>query len=407
MRIEQRIGRLDRVGQKHNVLIYNFGVKDTLDERILDVLENRIRVFTESVGALEPILGDIEERIKEMVLQDALTAKKEFERYELTLDERIRRARLKEAQMRDFVMDSRSFRRDVVEELLGHSRMAGPEDLERLVLAMFRRYPDSSHARVIDQGSGVYTFELPGALVHRNDHLRDSYRGTFDYRVALDDESLEFFAFGHPLVDALVRTVTDDGAVPPITRLEASEGEEGVLVDYEVIFSGVRGRHELVSHVINGDGDGHLPRLKVPSDPHHELSLRQLDHEAASEITALSRDCANDQLSDRAEAFRQHNDEDYRAERARLEKRFRFQQHHFEQRIERTEDQIARLEAYGTDSERRVLPALRGRIDQDRRRIQEIGDERELELAELEQRREPGEQIRPIGVTLLAGERAS
>src|SRR5207302_2757353 len=46
MKIEQRIGRLDRIGQKRDVQIYNFAVRGMLDERILDVLEHRIQIFT-------------------------------------------------------------------------------------------------------------------------------------------------------------------------------------------------------------------------------------------------------------------------------------------------------------------------------------------------------------------------
>ncbi|MFQ5873790.1 MAG: SNF2-related protein, partial [Dehalococcoidia bacterium] len=47
-RIEQRIGRLDRIGQKHDVHIYNFFLEGTLDARILTVLQDRIRLFEET-----------------------------------------------------------------------------------------------------------------------------------------------------------------------------------------------------------------------------------------------------------------------------------------------------------------------------------------------------------------------
>ena len=60
MKVEQRIGRLDRIGQRDWVRIHNLAYKDTLESRILHVLERRIRMFEQSVGALDPILGDFE-----------------------------------------------------------------------------------------------------------------------------------------------------------------------------------------------------------------------------------------------------------------------------------------------------------------------------------------------------------
>ena len=67
MRVEQRIGRVDRIGQEQTVKIFNLWVKDTVEERVLDVLEKRIRVFEETVGGLDPILGDTESDITKIL----------------------------------------------------------------------------------------------------------------------------------------------------------------------------------------------------------------------------------------------------------------------------------------------------------------------------------------------------
>jgi len=55
MKIEQRIGRLDRIGQKKDVYIYNFALSGTLEARILQVLHERIRIFEETIGGLDPL----------------------------------------------------------------------------------------------------------------------------------------------------------------------------------------------------------------------------------------------------------------------------------------------------------------------------------------------------------------
>ena len=61
MQIEQRIGRLHRIGQQHDVLLTNVVGLGTIEERILDVLESKINLFELVVGELDMILGRIDE----------------------------------------------------------------------------------------------------------------------------------------------------------------------------------------------------------------------------------------------------------------------------------------------------------------------------------------------------------
>ena len=57
MRVEQRIGRVDRIGQASpKVVIWNLFYDQTIDSRIYDRLFRRLRIFEEALGALEPIL---------------------------------------------------------------------------------------------------------------------------------------------------------------------------------------------------------------------------------------------------------------------------------------------------------------------------------------------------------------
>lgn len=64
MRVEQRIGRLDRLGQKaERISIINLAVENTIEDRILLRLYDRINVFRESIGDLEDILGEVTEQL--------------------------------------------------------------------------------------------------------------------------------------------------------------------------------------------------------------------------------------------------------------------------------------------------------------------------------------------------------
>ena len=59
MRVEQRIGRIDRIGQKaQSIVIINFHVRDTIDGCIYAHLYNKIGIFEQSIGTLEGILGE-------------------------------------------------------------------------------------------------------------------------------------------------------------------------------------------------------------------------------------------------------------------------------------------------------------------------------------------------------------
>ena len=56
MAVEQRIGRLDRIGQTKNVNIYNFAVKDTMEEKIVDLIINKMCCVGLIMGELPIIL---------------------------------------------------------------------------------------------------------------------------------------------------------------------------------------------------------------------------------------------------------------------------------------------------------------------------------------------------------------
>ena len=60
MRIEQRIGRLHRIGQTEPVEVFNLCLAGSIEERILGVLDERINLFELVVGEVEMILGYLE-----------------------------------------------------------------------------------------------------------------------------------------------------------------------------------------------------------------------------------------------------------------------------------------------------------------------------------------------------------
>ncbi|MFD2045990.1 DEAD/DEAH box helicase [Ornithinibacillus salinisoli] len=59
MRLEQRIGRIHRYGQEKDVHIYNFAIKDTVEEHIMKLLYEKINLFEQVIGHLDDILAEL------------------------------------------------------------------------------------------------------------------------------------------------------------------------------------------------------------------------------------------------------------------------------------------------------------------------------------------------------------
>lgn len=72
MRVEQRIGRIDRIGQENDeVKIINYAYEDSIDGDIYEQLEERLNLFENVVGNMRPVLSDLEGDIRSAAMGDA------------------------------------------------------------------------------------------------------------------------------------------------------------------------------------------------------------------------------------------------------------------------------------------------------------------------------------------------
>lgn len=83
MRIEQRIGRIDRLGQKaDNLHIWNLYFQNTIDDKIISRLLHRIKIFEEALGEPEPVVGETISKLEAELLTKELTPEQENEKIE-------------------------------------------------------------------------------------------------------------------------------------------------------------------------------------------------------------------------------------------------------------------------------------------------------------------------------------
>ncbi len=61
LRIEQRIGRIHRIGQTRPVSIYNLSAAGTVEDYLLDILERKVNMFELVIGEMDMILGELAE----------------------------------------------------------------------------------------------------------------------------------------------------------------------------------------------------------------------------------------------------------------------------------------------------------------------------------------------------------
>ena len=80
-RIEQRIGRIDRLGQKADIIhVWNLFFADTIDDRIVGRLMERLRIFEEALGEAEAVVGEEIRKLESDLLSRPLTLEEENER---------------------------------------------------------------------------------------------------------------------------------------------------------------------------------------------------------------------------------------------------------------------------------------------------------------------------------------
>lgn len=213
MKLEQRIGRLDRIGQKSKeIYIYNFFLEGTIETDILFVLDKRIHLFKESIGQLEPIIGNIEKDLKNLIFTTETEKRRKLNEFTRKLDTEVKKAKEIEMQLDDLMIDKKSFK---VDDLI--TSVAACEEVKLshnelfLLINYFFNLEDNRYGSVIInkddlQIKNEVKIQLSAELLKNPKYRfkKDNYSGTFDLELAREREEIDFFALGHPLINNIL-----------------------------------------------------------------------------------------------------------------------------------------------------------------------------------------------------------
>jgi len=205
--VEQRIGRLDRIGRQMPVEIVYFRPPSGIGADVVRVFET-LGVFREPLAGLEPQLVHVENAIEQLAL-DPNASLTDERLDQLVADARAARTRIREAAYQQLHRDP--YRPEMGARILARV----PPDLdvltERIVTTACARLGFRvEHLRgrrifAIEFGNEAVVDSLPGVPGG------SAYVGTFDREEAVEDESIDFFASGHPLVEGILAYFEDVG----------------------------------------------------------------------------------------------------------------------------------------------------------------------------------------------------
>ncbi len=224
MRIEQRIGRIDRRGQKSEVVnIYNMITRGTVDADIYERCLMRIGVFEKSIGECEAILGKISTEVERIAMDSQLTDEERRNKLEQMADNEVRRIqelnKLEEEDKELFGFDLSNY--IMSEEIQrAESPWLTPKSLQYLINRYLNDRLGNAN-RIVGEGA-VKTIRLSASdrAVLRKDfnnlskvksslkrkweaYLKGTsqfHKITFESEAAKKDESVFFITAVHPLV---------------------------------------------------------------------------------------------------------------------------------------------------------------------------------------------------------------
>ncbi|MGB3310527.1 MAG: helicase-related protein [Nodosilinea sp.] len=189
MRVEQRIGRIDRIGQRYpTVTIHNFYYDGTVEAKVYRKLRDRIGAFESVVGNLQPILAQVPTFIERATMSvDAEEEDVLLSEFDTVLSAPPQRPALDDMVKRDVEADLQEIRRPLPPTAIT------PEVVEATFTQSNLLKAKGIHFTQADQG--VWQLGYGG----------QTYRITFHPKVFEETPSLQLLLWGDPLFEEIIK----------------------------------------------------------------------------------------------------------------------------------------------------------------------------------------------------------
>jgi ATP-dependent helicase HepA len=279
MKVEQRIGRLDRFGQKHKrINIYNLVIENSIEERIFMRLYERIGIFKAAIGDLEAILGDEIKKISRTIFSSKLTPEQEKQLAEQAAESIIRLEKEMEVfeKERQYFMGQDAIFRDEVENAIGKGKYITGNEIKALVAPFIRKNYPQSHFEsdaedptcflMISDDLRKYIRDFI-ILTRPNDQIGKLFLQritesrevpvTFSAEIAYERKIIEFINFRHPLTLAALEYWKNHSEEEPLFKIFIKNDTPPFGIFYFFVFllhyEGLDRKSQLISVVVDKD----------------------------------------------------------------------------------------------------------------------------------------------------------
>jgi superfamily II DNA or RNA helicase len=234
MAVEQRIGRIHRYGQQDTCQVYNLVARDTVEERIFGMLDQKLGEIARTIGKIDPATGQPLEDFRSDILgflgsspnYQALYMKalvdKDFKRTEREIEEALKNAREACEAVNSLTQDLSTF------NLQDYLQIEG-----RVTLGDLREWAEHGILRLggtVLPNDEAFKVEVPAELQNIRGVSARYEAVTFDRQTAMRKRRVELMGIGHPLVDALLSFHQSSGFRGEVTCLPGSDNAQPVLV---------------------------------------------------------------------------------------------------------------------------------------------------------------------------------
>jgi ERCC4-related helicase len=201
-RIEQRIGRCHRYGQKNDVVVINFvNEKNEADKRVYELLNEKFKLFEGLFGSSDEVLGSIESGVD----------------FENKIAEIYQNCRTKDEIKVAFDNLQEQFK-DKISDTMKHAQQSLLENFDEEVSALLKTCNDNTIKGINQYEKWLYNFMISscGDKIKPIDNTgfeyisNDNYRGTYSIRWKESERNHEhFLRREHPLCEELIKQIKE------------------------------------------------------------------------------------------------------------------------------------------------------------------------------------------------------